>query len=142
MDYPAPSSADNAVKRDSVFAVLRRIRLPYRLVVAVTLLTIAFALTEGAGIGMLLPVLVFVESGESAFTGGANPALSTIASMHESLGLSVSLISVILLAVIPLLLRQLVYYFKSIYTAKTQNQFALEIRHRSFRQFLGAGLPW
>ena len=133
---------DGSRADDGVFAVVRRVKIPYRLVLAVTLLTIAFALTEGAGIGMLLPILVYVETGAESFVGGTNAALGALGQLLEALRLPVNFITLIALAVIPLLMRQMVYYFKSVYTAKAQHEYLLKLRTGTIESFMKAGLPF
>ena len=75
------------------------------------ILTILLAGLESAGLGLLLPILTFVENGREAFVSAQGPT-ALIAELVSWLGLPLNFLTLIILAVVPLLLRQIVMYMR------------------------------
>jgi ABC-type multidrug transport system fused ATPase/permease subunit len=99
-----------------------------------------YAALEGFGIGLLLPVLQYLEAGGSAIPEGSIwPYLVTAL---EFLGLPISLGTLLLIAFVPILLRQFVYYLNTWYAAQVQNRSVAELMVRSFRAVAHARMSY
>lgn len=89
-----------------------------------------YATLEGFGIGLLLPVLEYLESGgEQIPTGSVWPYLTKAS---EVLGIPINLGTLLALAFLPILLRQGVYYLNTWYTAMVQNRAIERLMVRAF----------
>lgn len=89
-----------------------------------------YAALEGFGIGLLLPVLQYLESGgETIPTGSVWPYLTKIS---ETLGIPINLGTLLALAFTPILFRQGVYYLNTWYNAVIQNRATERLMVRGF----------
>jgi ABC-type multidrug transport system fused ATPase/permease subunit len=99
-----------------------------------------YAALEGFGIGLLLPVLQYLEAGGSRIPEGSVwPYLVTVL---DTLHLPINLGTLLLIAFVPILLRQLVYYLNTWYTATVQNRSVAELMVRSFRAVAHARMSY
>jgi ABC-type multidrug transport system fused ATPase/permease subunit len=130
----------NDIRR--LFPVLRELDISPQQILVIALLTLALVILEGAGMGMLLPILVFIEQGEVGLSQAAGAKLGWLSDAVTAIGLPMSLPSLLLLAVIPLLLRQVVFHAKNLATAKAQFDYQSRARYRYIKSFLRAGLPF
>ena len=127
---------------NETLSALTRVSMPRGLMLKALALSLAFALTDGAGLGMLLPILGYVEHQNGGLSGDANPFIETLSEIAEFFGLPLNLATLIALAVTPLLIRQVVYYYKAAVTARGEFGYQLQLRDRTVAAFLRAGLPF
>ncbi|GAB4284839.1 MAG: ABC transporter ATP-binding protein [Coriobacteriia bacterium] len=118
----------NAIKR-----MLRRLAMrPHETVLLVVLATL-YAVFEGFGLGMLMPILGYVEQGEAVFSGENVGAIwRVLLGVSEAVHIPLTLISLLVLAFIPILLRQTVQYANVWYTAVVQSRAVTRMRSRGF----------
>lgn len=91
-------------------------------------LAAVFALFEGIGLTMLLPVLQYAEGGETAITQGAGPVWGAIDAFMSALELPRTLPVLLVLAFAPILLRQVVFYANTWYSAVIAGRIGLRMR--------------
>lgn len=91
----------------------------------------AYASLEGFGIGLLLPVLQYLETGGSELSKGG--VWSYLTSVSDSLGIPLNLATLLGLAFTPILLRQGVYYLNTWYSAMVQSRATQRLMVRGFR---------
>jgi ABC-type multidrug transport system fused ATPase/permease subunit len=123
----------NAIRR--MFAM---VRVRKSEIVGLVGLAAIFAIFEGVGLSMLLPILQYAESGESAITNGSGIIWSSVAAFLHALNLPVTLIVLLLLAFVPILMRQVVYYFNAWYSAIVANRIGVRMRVRTLDAVLDA----
>ena len=95
---------------------------------------VAFALFEGISLSLLLPILQFAEGstassgqgGQTAILASSGPFWRALASMLEFLHLPPTLPVLLFLAFIPILLRQVVFYYNTWYSAVVSGRIALQ----------------
>ncbi len=104
------------------------------------LLLMLYAGLEGFGIGLLLPVLQFLESGgDRVPTGGVWPFLTDAADfIHVPLNLA----TLLLLAFLPILARQFVFYLNTWYTASVMARAVERLMSRAFGAVVHADLSF
>jgi len=100
----------------------------------------AYAALEGFGIGLLLPVLQYLESGGRALPSGTVWVYLT--RFSNALGIPLNLGTLLLIAFVPILLRQGVYYLNTWYTAHVQNRATERLTIRMFRAIANARLSY
>ncbi len=89
------------------------------------------ALFEGIGIGLLYPVLSYIEN--PGDLSGTNSAIWTaLLGVAAKLGVTVSLTSLLIMAFIPILLRQVIYFFNAWYVATVQQRSITRMRAKAF----------
>ena len=112
--------------------------------VIVILAWVGFCLTEGAGIGLLLPVLRFVENGGVPSTQTeSDPAVGKQAiALLEFFNLDQSLVAFLAIAVTPLLVRQVFQYMKNVYSARIEHELEVGLRGRVVDRCMHASLPF
>jgi subfamily B ATP-binding cassette protein MsbA len=120
-----------------LLSYLRTAPLPRRVWVGMTVFTVLFALTEGAGVGLLMPVLVYVEGGREALqrSGGG-----ILVRPLEMAGLPINLATLLIIAIVPFLVRQLCYLMQSNYAAEAQYGAEATLRTRLLASYIGAPL--
>lgn len=91
-------------------------------------LAAVFALFEGIGLTMLLPVLQYAESGQTAITQGGSPVWTVIGAFMDALKLPTTLPVLLVLAFAPILLRQVVFYANTWYSAVVAGRIGLRMR--------------
>lgn len=99
-----------------------------------------YAALEGFGIGLLLPVLQYLEAGGSGIPDGS--VWPYLLAALEFLHLPISLGTLLLVAFIPILLRQLAYYVNTWYASHVQNRAVSELMVRSFRAIANARMSY
>jgi ABC-type multidrug transport system fused ATPase/permease subunit len=123
-----------------VLRILNLLSLRIREAALMVFLLGLYAALEGFGIGMLLPVLQYLESGGGKLpSGGVWPYLMEASS---ALGIPVTLATLLLLAFLPILFRQFVYYAQTRYSAAVQNQGVERLTVRTFRAIARAELSF
>ena len=93
-------------------------------------LAVLLAFLEGIGVGLLNPVLQYVQHGSTANVSGVFSELMVYA--IDVLGLSQTLFTLLVFAFLPVLLRQLVYLGYAYATARVQQGAATRMRAEGF----------
>jgi ABC-type multidrug transport system fused ATPase/permease subunit len=105
------------------------------------LLAVLLAMFEGIGVGMLAPVLQYIQYGAKAASGGS--ALWRVLYVFaNSIGLKVTLLTLLFLAFFPVLMRQVVYFAYSWYTARVQQRAATRLRSEGFSALVHGDLAF
>ena len=91
-------------------------------------LAVLFALFEGVGISLLLPVLQFAESQTSAITDSGSPLWVALRWFVDTLGLPINLATLLIMAFVPILLRQAVFYVNNWWGAVVAKRVTLRMR--------------
>jgi len=99
---------------------------------------VLFAFFEGMGLSLLLPILQFAESGETAITTGSGIVWSTIARFTDLLHLPLTLPVLLGMAFTPILLRQAVFYANAWYAAIVAGRIGMRLRMRALRAVMDA----
>ena len=102
-------------------------------------LTILLASLESAGLGLLLPILTFVENGPEAFSSAEGP-IAIVAMLVNWLGLPLNFATLIILALVPLLLRQIVMYVRLIVVSGITHTGTRTLRRNSINAALTTDL--
>jgi len=123
----------NAIKR-----VLRVVDVQKSEIALLSLFAVIFAVFEGVGLSMLLPVLQFAEGGQSAVVEGAGGLWLVIARVMDALSLPVTLPVLLSLAFVPILMRQVIFYINTWYSAIVSSRIAHRLRSETLDAFLGA----
>lgn len=113
----------NAIKRLFSFVEVKKSE-----VVGLVAFSVVFALFEGMGLSLLLPILQFAESGQSAIDNASGAFWQVLAEGLSLVGLKPTLIVLIILAFMPILLRNVVFYFRSWYGAVVSSRIMLRLR--------------
>lgn len=123
----------NAIKRMFGIVDVRRTEI-----LGLTAFAVVFALFEGIGISLLLPVLQYAEGGQTAIRESAGPIWRALSALMGLLDLPVTLPVLLALAFAPILLRQVVYYFSAWYSAVVSGRIAVRMRMRTLDAVLEA----
>lgn len=106
-------------------------------------LSLLLALSEAFGISMLFPILVFLQGGADGLTGGNIPAyLSWVLSIAPAMGLPVNLPTLLVMAFVPIALRQVFKMTIAIYNARVLEGTMARLRDHGFSSFMGTDLPF
>jgi ABC-type multidrug transport system fused ATPase/permease subunit len=89
---------------------------------------VVFAVFEGVGLSLLLPILQYAEGGTTAITEGSGVIWTSIAAFMAVLRLPVTLPVLLVLAFVPILMRQVVFYFNTWYSAVVSSRIAIRMR--------------
>lgn len=87
-----------------------------------------FAAFEGVGLSLLLPVLQYAESGESAITNSTGAVWTILHSALSVLNIPINLATLLILAFVPILLRQVIYYVRAWYSSVVAGKMAIRAR--------------
>jgi subfamily B ATP-binding cassette protein MsbA len=104
-------------------------------------LSVLVALSEGVGMGLLAPVLQYVQYGEKITKDGGF-VWRVLAGVLGAFGLKVDLLSLLLLAFVPIVLRQVVFFLHAWYTAKVQARAATRLRAEGFSALVHGDLAF
>lgn len=94
-------------------------------------LSLFIGLLDGLGITMFLPLLKMVNSSGEESENGEN--IEFLLSVFDSLGLSVTLLSVLLIMLFLFLLKGVVQYFSGIYRVNVQQKFISRLRLKNIK---------
>lgn len=123
----------NAVRRMLTIVDIKRSEIAGLIAFAVV-----FAVFEGIGISLLLPILQFAEGGQSAVLEGSGFIWVALARFMELTNLPVALPVLLVLAFIPILMRQIVFYFNTWYSAVVSSRIAIRMRMQTLDTVLNA----
>jgi subfamily B ATP-binding cassette protein MsbA len=107
---------------------------------------VAFAVFEGIGLSLLLPILQYAEGaaanpatgGNTAILQSSGPFWVALSAVLNALHLPVTLPVLLMLAFIPILLRQVVFYFNAWYSAVVAGRIGLRMRVQTLDIVLSA----
>lgn len=123
----------NAIRRMLSVVTVRKTEIA-----GLVALAAVFAAFEGVGLSMLLPILQYAEDGTTAITDGTGVIWSTVALVMKTLHLPVNLVVLLLLAFVPILMRQVVYYLNAWYSAVVGNRIGVRMRVKTVDAVLAA----
>lgn len=120
----------NAIRR--MFSMLSL--TPFE-IVALVGLALLYAMLEGIGIGLLMPVLQFIEKGQQGVEAAAKDSQiwQLLLAVTDALHVPLTLLTLLVLSFIPVLLRQVAYFASTWYSALVQNRAITRLRTRGFR---------
>ncbi len=121
--------------------IYRMLALTTREIALLVALACLYALFEGIGVGMLAPVLQYIEFGDAA-PQSSSAIWTALQGFAEAIGLPITLGTLLLLAFIPIILRQFVYFAYSYYTARVQQRAATRLRSEGFAAIAHGDLAW
>jgi ABC-type multidrug transport system fused ATPase/permease subunit len=101
-------------------------------------LAIFFAIFEGIGLALLLPILQYADGGQTAIVESSGIIWRTIAGFMDSTHLPISLPILLLLAFIPILLRQGVFYCNAWYSAVVSTRIGMRLKMQTLDTILDA----
>jgi ATP-binding cassette, subfamily B, bacterial MsbA len=108
-------------------------------VLILVVLAILLAVLQAVAAGMLAPVLQYIQYGEPKSTGVFAQALYNVI---DALGLPVTLGTLLVLAFVPILLREGVFLANAWYTARVQNGAAVRLRSKGFAAIIHGDLAF
>ena len=114
--------------------------VPRRRIVLLVGLAVTLAVLEGIGVGLLNPVLQYVEYGNTDNVSGIFGTL--LLDVLDALGLSENLFTLLVFAFVPVLLRQVVYLAYAYATARVQQGAATRMRADGFRALVNGDLAF
>lgn len=123
----------NAIRRMLAIVEVRAAELATLIAFAVL-----FAVFEGIGLSLLLPILQFAEGGQAAIIKGSGFIWSALAGFMEALGLPITLPVLLVMAFVPILLRQVVYYLNAWYSAIVAGRIGVRLRMGTWEAVLNA----
>jgi len=123
----------NAIRRMLTVVTVRRTEVS-------TLVMLAAAITvfEGVGISLLLPILQFAEGGQAEVLRSSGFFWSRLASFLALLRLPLNLPVLLVLAFLPILLRQVVFYLNAWYSEIVSGRIGLRMRMQTLDVMLDA----
>jgi subfamily B ATP-binding cassette protein MsbA len=110
-----------------------------REVSVLVVLAVMLAVVQALAAGMLAPVLQYIEFGK---TGGAGIFGTILYRVLHLLGLPVTLLTLLMLAFVPILLREVVYLAYAWYTAHVQQRAAVRLRSTGFAAIVHSDLAF
>lgn len=99
---------------------------------------VVFAVFEGVGLSLLLPVLQYAESGKTAITDGTDAVSKVLMAVITHTGLPLTLPVLLVLAFAPILLRQVVFYFNNWYSAVVSSRIGVRMQVSTLDKVLQA----
>jgi ABC-type multidrug transport system fused ATPase/permease subunit len=97
-----------------------------------------FAVFEGVGISLLLPILPYAEGGQTAIIESSGFIWVMLSRLMDALSLPVTLPVLLAMAFVPILLRQVVFYFNTWYSAVVSSRIGLRMRMQTLDAVLVA----
>lgn len=113
----------NAIERLFRFVEVRKSE-----VAGLVAFAVVFAALEGMGISFLLPILQYAESGQSALENSTNAYWEILAGALKVIRLKPTLVVLLALAFIPILLRNVLFYLKTWYSAVVTSRIMVRLR--------------
>jgi len=97
-------------------------------VVGLVSFSVLFALFDGLGVSLMLPILQYAESGQSAIEDASGGVFRIISSILGLFNIKPTLIVLIILALLPNVLRNVIYYLRAWYNAVISSRIMLRLR--------------
>lgn len=123
----------NAIRR-----MLRVVDVKWTEILGLVTFAVVFASFEGLGLTLLLPILQYAESGATAITESSGPIWEGLRFMMGVFNLPLTLPVLLLLAFAPILLRQVVFYFNTWYSAVVSSKIGIRMRMQTLRAVMDA----
>ncbi|MBN1193671.1 MAG: ABC transporter ATP-binding protein [Coriobacteriia bacterium] len=123
----------NAVKR-----MLKIVEVKWSEVAGLVAFAIVFALFEGVGLSLLLPVLQFAEGGTTAITESSGLIWQMLDKVLTTLNLPLNLPVLLGMAFTPILLRQVVFFFNVWYSTVVSSRIGIRLQMRTLNTILDA----
>jgi len=101
-------------------------------------LAVLFAIFEGIGLALLLPILQYADGGQTAIIESSGIIWRTIAGFMDFFHLPITLPILLFLAFIPILLRQGVFYCNAWYSAVVSTRIGLRLKIQTLDTILDA----
>jgi subfamily B ATP-binding cassette protein MsbA len=101
-------------------------------------LAVLFAVFEGVGLALLLPILQYADGGQTAIIESSGFIWQAIAAFMDTFDLPVTLPVLLVLAFIPILLRQAIFYVNAWYSAVVSTRIGLRLRMQTLDRVLDA----
>ncbi|MGB4441628.1 MAG: ABC transporter ATP-binding protein [Coriobacteriia bacterium] len=105
-------------------------------------LAVLFAVFEGVGLSLLLPILQYAEGGEAALASSSGAVWTVVRVAADTLHVPLNLPVMLLLAFTPVLLRQVVFYYNAWYSAVVSSRIGLRMRMQTLRTIVDADLEF
>lgn len=124
----------NAIRR-----MLSIVQVKWNEVVGLVAFAVVFAAFEGVGLSLLLPVLQYAEDGKTAISEGQGAIWEGLRAVLGVLDISQPTLPLLLvMAFTPILLRQVVFYFNTWYSASVSSRIAMRMQVKTLDVVLGA----
>jgi ABC-type multidrug transport system fused ATPase/permease subunit len=107
-------------------------------IVVLIALAVLFAIFEGIGLALLLPILQYADGGQTAILESSGAIWRFIAWFMDTFHLPLTLPVLLLLAFIPILLRQAVFYVNTWYSAVVATRISMRLRVKTLDRVLNA----
>lgn len=107
-------------------------------IVTLIAFAVAFALFEGLGLSLLLPILQYAEGGQTAIVESSGAIWEVLGKVMDTLHLPVTLPVLLLMAFVPILFRQVVFYFNTWYSAVVAGRIGMRLRLQALDAVLNA----
>lgn len=123
----------NAIRRMLTVVTVKKAEIATLVALAATI-----AVFEGVGISLLLPILQFAEAGRAEILMSSGFFWSRLASLLAYLHLPLSLPVLLVMAFVPILLRQVVFYLNAWYSEVVSGRIGLRMRMQTLDVMLDA----
>ena len=133
--------AETRMKKNPFYAWsrLQQLGVSQTTIVTLLLLRLSAIISEGIGLGMLLPTFQFIQSDNNVEKLIQEaPYCAYIVQVFELLGIKVTLISLITVSFVAVLMRQGIIYVERIYRYRAREAFVRDNRSKGFEAFLRA----
>jgi subfamily B ATP-binding cassette protein MsbA len=117
----------NAVRR--MFGMLGMRKLEVALIIGLGVLYAGF---EGIGLGLLIPVLQYVQGGSTSVSSQGDMITTALLRVSTFLRLPLTLPVLLGMAFLPILLRQVTFFVNSWYASRAQAQAVARLRRKGF----------
>lgn len=123
---------------NAILRLIRYVEVRGSEIAGLAALAATFAIFEGMGISLLLPILQFAENGQTAISQGSGAIWTTISRILEALTLPITLPVLLVMAFVPILVRQVVYYLNAWYSAIVSSRIGVRMRLETLDKVLHA----
>jgi len=130
-DFVLEQTRINAIRRLKNNVEVNKLEV-FNLVV----LGVVFTFLDGLGLTLLLPVLEFIQNPHYRPSG--NSIWNLIAKFMTVFHIPVNLINLLIMAIIPILLRQVVYFLNAWYSTRVSGRIAIRARMKALNTFYDA----
>jgi len=136
---------NDALRIKAIRRMLTVVDIKKREIFGLVAFAVVFAIFEGVGLSLLLPILQYAEGaaespvgGKTAIFSSSGPFWRALASMLNFLHLPATLPVLLALAFVPILLRHVVFYFNTWYSAVVAGRIGLRMRVQTLDTVLSA----
>lgn len=123
----------NAIRRMAAIVDVRPSEIA-----GLVLFAVVFAIFEGVGLSLLLPILQIAEGGEASLARNSGALWVAISTFMDFAHLPYTLPTLLVLAFIPILLRQAVFYLNTWYSAVVSGRIGLRMRMQTLDKVFNA----